>query len=130
MRYPESTEPAALRSSLTDAYRLYESYYQKAQQIRRLIADDYAKVFKDQVDVILTPTAPTSAFPIDSELDPLTEYTNDIMTLPASLAGLPAVSVPAGLSADNLPLGLQLTGPRLCEERVLRMARFVEYKGQ
>lgn len=100
----------------------------KAQQIRRLIAEDYAKVFKDQADVILTPTSPTAAYPIASELDSLTEYTNDIMTLPASLAGLPAVSVPAGFSADNLPLGLQLVGPRLGEERVLRAAHFVEYR--
>ena len=76
----------------------------------------------------MTPTAPTPAYPIADSLPPLTEYTMDIMTLPASLAGLPAVSVPAGLTAGNLPMGLQLIGPRLGEQRVLSAARFVEEK--
>ena len=97
----------------------YDAYYLKAQKVRALIARDFTQAFK-QVDVILTPTAPSDAFAIgDKTDDPITMYLNDVFTVPTSLAGLPAISVPAGLSARGLPLGLQLIGRPFDEETVL-----------
>ncbi len=104
----------------------YDAYYLKAQRVRALIARDFTQAFK-QVDVILTPTAPSDAFAIgDKTDDPITMYLNDVFTVPTSLAGLPAISVPAGLSACGLPLGLQLIGRPFDEETVLRAASALE----
>ena len=87
---------------------------------------DFTQAFK-QVDVILTPTAPSDAFAIgDKTDDPITMYLTDVFTVPTSLAGLPAISVPAGLSARGLPLGLQLIGRPFDEETVLRAAAALE----
>ncbi len=104
----------------------YDAYYRKAQQIRTLIAKDFTDAY-DQVDVILTPTAPSAAFPIgENQDDPLAMYLNDVFTVPASLAGIPGISVPAGLSENGLPLGLQLLGKSFDEETVLRAADVME----
>jgi aspartyl-tRNA(Asn)/glutamyl-tRNA(Gln) amidotransferase subunit A len=104
----------------------YDAYYRKAQQVRALIARDFAQAFA-QVDVILTPTAPSDAFAIgDKTDDPITMYLNDVFTVPTSLAGLPGISVPAGLSGRGLPLGLQLIGRPFDEETVLRTAAALE----
>ena len=104
----------------------YDAYYHKAQKVRSLIAADFRSTF-EQVDLLLTPTAPSPAFGIDEKPDdPVAMYLNDVFTVPASLAGLPAVSVPAGLSADGLPLGLQLIGRPFDEEGVLRAAGVLE----
>jgi aspartyl-tRNA(Asn)/glutamyl-tRNA(Gln) amidotransferase subunit A len=104
----------------------YDAYYAKAQKVRRLIADDFANAF-NSVDVILTPTAPTPAFAIGANADdPVTMWLNDIFTIPTSLAGLPGLSLPAGLSADGLPLGLQLIGRPFDEETVFRVAGVME----
>jgi len=104
----------------------YDAYYRKAQQIRTLIAKDFTDAY-DQVDVILTPTAPSAAFPIgENQDDPLAMYLNDVFTVPASLAGIPGISVPAGLSESGLPLGLQLLGKSFDEETVLRAADVME----
>ncbi|HXV73840.1 MAG TPA: Asp-tRNA(Asn)/Glu-tRNA(Gln) amidotransferase subunit GatA [Sphingomonadales bacterium] len=104
----------------------YDAYYLKAQKVRTKIAGDFREAFKN-VDVILTPTAPNQAFPIGAKAgDPLAMYLNDVFTVPADLAGIPAVSVPAGLSADGLPLGLQLIGPAFAEARVLNAAWHLE----
>ncbi len=87
----------------------YDAYYLKAQKVRRLIRDDFVKAF-EKCDVILTPTAPTPAFPIGDKSmleNPINMYLNDVFTVSVSLAGLPAMSLPAGLSAEGLPLGLQ-----------------------
>jgi len=98
----------------------YDAYYLQAQKVRTLIAQDFADAFAD-VDLILTPTAPEPAFGIGSKTDdPLSMYLNDVFTVPASLAGLPGISVPAGMSANGLPLGLQLIGKAFDEETVLR----------
>ena len=98
----------------------YDAYYLQAQKVRTLIAQDFAEAFVD-VDLILTPTAPEPAFGIGSKTDdPLSMYLNDVFTVPASLAGLPGISVPAGMSASGLPLGLQLIGKAFDEETVLR----------
>jgi aspartyl-tRNA(Asn)/glutamyl-tRNA(Gln) amidotransferase subunit A len=104
----------------------YDAYYLKAQRVRALIARDFTQAFRE-VDVVLTPTAPSAAFAIGEKADdPIAMYLNDVFTGPSSLAGLPAISVPAGLSADGLPLGLQLIGRAFDEETVLRAAEVLE----
>lgn len=104
----------------------YDAYYLKAQKVRALIAQDFAKAF-EQVDVLLTPTSPTPAFGIGEKMDdPLAMYLIDVFTVPASLAGLPGISIPAGLSADGLPLGLQLLGRPFDEETLIRAAGVLE----
>jgi aspartyl-tRNA(Asn)/glutamyl-tRNA(Gln) amidotransferase subunit A len=104
----------------------YDAYYLKAQRVRALIAQDFKKAF-EKVDVLLTPTAPTPAFALDANQDdPITMYLNDVFTVPTSLAGLPGISIPAGLSAEGLPLGLQLIGKPFDEETVLRTAEVME----
>ena len=104
----------------------YDAYYLKAQRIRTLIARDFQTAY-EQVDVLLTPTAPSPAFGHgDKADDPIAMYMNDVFAVPASLAGLPGISVPAGLSADGLPLGLQLLGRAFDEATVLRAAGALE----
>ena len=104
----------------------YDAYYVKAQRVRSLIAEDFRKAFA-AVDVVLTPTAPSAAFPIGEKMDdPIAMYFNDVFTVPASLAGLPGISVPAGLDADRLPLGLHLIGRPFDEETLLRAADALE----
>ena len=104
----------------------FEAYYLKAQKLRTLIARDFRQAF-EKVDVILTPTTPSAAFPIGEKMDdPIAMYLNDILTVPASMAGLPAISVPAGLSGDGLPLGLQIIGRPFDEETVLGAAAALE----
>jgi aspartyl-tRNA(Asn)/glutamyl-tRNA(Gln) amidotransferase subunit A len=103
----------------------YEAYYLKAQQVRTLILRDYEQAFSGSaaVDVIAMPTSPTPAFRIGERVeDPLQMYLADVFTVSANLAGLPAVSVPCGFTADRLPVGLQLTGRRFDEATLLRIA--------
>jgi len=108
----------------------YDAYYLKAQQVRTLVASDFVTAF-ERVDCILAPTAPSSAFAIGENTDdPVAMYLNDVFTVPASLAGLPAISVPAGLSGDGLPLGLQIIGRAFDEETVLRIAEVLETAAQ
>ncbi len=108
----------------------YEAYYLRAQRVRALIARDFVAAF-EQVDCILSPTAPSAAFAIgENSDDPIAMYLNDVFTVPANLAGLPAISVPAGLSSDRLPLGLQITGRAFDEETVLRVAGVLERAAQ
>jgi aspartyl-tRNA(Asn)/glutamyl-tRNA(Gln) amidotransferase subunit A len=108
----------------------YDAYYLKAQRVRTLVARDFASAF-ERVDCILTPTAPSAAFAIGEKSDdPIAMYLNDVFTVPANLAGLPAISVPAGLSADGLPLGLQIIGRAFDEETVLRVAGVLESAAQ
>ena len=104
----------------------YDAYYKKAQQIRALIARDFKQAF-EKCDVLLTPTAPTAAFAAGEKMDdPVTMYLNDMFTIPASMAGLPGISVPAGLDKDGLPLGLQLIGRAFDEETMLKAAAALE----
>ena len=122
--------PEVRRRVLIGTYVLsagyYDAYYLKAQRVRTLIARDFAAAF-ERVDCILAPTAPSAAFAIDDRSDdPIAMYLNDVFTVPANLAGLPAVSVPAGLSADGLPLGLQVIGRAFDEATVLRVAQIIE----
>ena len=113
------------RRIMTGTYVLsagyYDAYYLKAQKVRRMIADDFARAFT-RVDVIMGPTSPTPAFDIGAKVDdPVTMYLNDIYTIGANLAGLPAMSIPCGF-IDGLPIGLQLIGPHFAEAKLLNAA--------
>jgi aspartyl-tRNA(Asn)/glutamyl-tRNA(Gln) amidotransferase subunit A len=113
------------RRIMTGTYVLsagyYDAYYLKAQKVRRLIADDFARAFKE-VDVLMGPTSPTTAFDIGAKVDdPITMYLNDIYTIGANLAGLPAMSIPCGF-AGGLPVGLQIIGPHFSEAKLLNVA--------
>ena len=100
----------------------YDAYYLKAQKVRQLIKKDFDENF-GKVDAILTPSTPSSAFKIGEKTnDPISMYLNDIFTVPVNLAGLPAISVPAGLDKKGYPLGLQLIGKTLDEQNILNMA--------
>ncbi|ALG71831.1 glutamyl-tRNA amidotransferase [Azospirillum thiophilum] len=104
----------------------YDAYYNKARQVRTRIKQDFDEAFKS-CDVILTPTAPSTPFAIGEKMDdPVQMYLIDVFTVPVNLAGLPAMSVPAGLGADGLPLGLQLIGRPFDEETLLRVGHVVE----
>jgi aspartyl-tRNA(Asn)/glutamyl-tRNA(Gln) amidotransferase subunit A len=113
------------RRIMTGTYVLsagyYDAYYLKAQKVRRLIADEFARAF-EQVDVLMGPTTPTPAFDIGAKVDdPITMYLNDIYTIGANLAGLPAISIPCGFDG-HLPVGLQIIGPHFSEARLLNVA--------
>ena len=103
----------------------YDAYYTQAQKVRTLIAQDFEKAWA-VCDLLLTPTAPSAAFAFGAKADPLAMYLNDVFTVPASLAGLPAMSVPAGLSIDGLPLGLQIIGRPMDEAGVLDAGLAIE----
>lgn len=98
----------------------YDAYYKKAMQVRTLIRRDFEEAFK-QCDVLLTPTSPVVAYPIDGKMDPLSIYLLDVTTIPVNMAGLPGISVPCGF-ADGMPVGMQLIGKPLDEATVLRAA--------
>src|SRR5690606_32324686 len=103
----------------------YDAYYGRAQQIRTLISRDFAAAFT-QADVLVSPTAPTTAFKLGEKLDdPVAMYLNDLATIPANLAGVPGISVPSGL-ADGLPAGFQVLAPALADDRVYRVGAAVE----
>jgi len=113
------------RRIMTGTYVLsagyYDAYYLRAQKVRRLITDDFARAFKD-VDVLMGPTSPTPAFDIGAKVDdPITMYLNDIYTIGANLAGLPAMSIPCGF-LNGLPVGLQIIGPHFAEAKLLSVA--------
>jgi aspartyl-tRNA(Asn)/glutamyl-tRNA(Gln) amidotransferase subunit A len=113
------------RRIMTGTYVLsagyYDAYYLKAQKVRQLIADDFKRAFGN-VDVLMGPTTPTAAFPLgDKTSDPITMYLNDIYTIGANLAGLPAMSIPCGF-VGGLPVGLQIVGPHFSEGKLLNAA--------
>ncbi|MGL9761996.1 MAG: amidase family protein, partial [Wolbachia sp.] len=117
------------RRILIGAYALssghYNEYYEKAQCIRALIRNDFIKAF-EKIDYILVPSAPTEAFGLNEKPDPLIMCINDVFTVPASLAGLPAISVPVGLSNEGLPLALQVIGNYYDEVGILNVANVIE----
>jgi aspartyl-tRNA(Asn)/glutamyl-tRNA(Gln) amidotransferase subunit A len=121
--------PEVKRRIMLGTYALssgyYDAYYGTAQRVRTRIADDFRTAF-DAVDFIVTPTAPSTAFELGAKSnDPLAMYLNDFCTVPMSLAGIPAISIPCGLS-DGLPVGLQLAGPAFSESRILDAAYALE----
>ena len=100
----------------------YDAYYLKALKVRRLIKNEFDEAFK-QVDLLLAPTAPNTSYKFGEKLnDPLAMYLEDVCTVPANLAGIPGISVPTGMSSSNLPIGMQLLGPAMGEEVLLRAA--------
>ncbi len=106
----------------------YDAYYTQAQKVRALIARDFEQAW-EQCDVLLTPTAPSAAFALgEKSADPIAMYLNDVFTVPSSLAGLPAMSVPGGLDKDGLPLGLQIIGKPLDEQGVLNAGLAIEQR--
>ncbi len=106
----------------------YDAYYIKAQKVRQLIKHDFDQSFK-KVDAILTPSTPSAAFKIgEKKNDPISMYLNDIFTVPVNLAGIPAISIPAGTDNNNYPLGLQLIGKPLDEQKLLNIAFAAEKK--
>ncbi|MCR8635861.1 Asp-tRNA(Asn)/Glu-tRNA(Gln) amidotransferase subunit GatA [Paenibacillus radicis (ex Xue et al. 2023)] len=125
----EGFGPEVKRRIMLGTYALssgyYDAYYLKAQKVRTLIKQDFDNVF-EKYDVIIGPTAPTTAFKVGSQVDnPLTMYLNDIMTIPVNLAGVPAISIPCGF-AEGLPVGLQIIGKALDESTILRVAHAFE----
>ncbi|MGA1205287.1 MAG: Asp-tRNA(Asn)/Glu-tRNA(Gln) amidotransferase subunit GatA [Opitutales bacterium] len=127
----EGFGPEVKRRIILGSYVLssgyYDAYYKRAQQVRTLIRDDFLKAF-EEVDAILTPTTPTPAFRIGEKInDPISMYLADIFTISVNLAGLPAVSMPAGLSSAGLPIGFQLVGQPFEEGKLLGVARSYEF---
>jgi aspartyl-tRNA(Asn)/glutamyl-tRNA(Gln) amidotransferase subunit A len=119
--FPEEVKRRILIGTYALSAGYYDAYYKKAQAVRTLIKQDFDNVFAN-VDVLITPTAPTPAFAIgEKSKDPLQAYLADIMVSPASLAGVPAISIPGGKTKDGLPVGVQIIGARLKEETVLRV---------
>src|SRR5690606_27263823 len=113
------------RRIMTGTYVLsagyYDAYYLKAQKVRQLISADFARAF-GEVDVVMGPTTPTPAFAIGAKIsDPITMYLNDIYTIGANLAGLPAISIPCGF-VQSLPVGLQIVGPHFAEAKLFNVA--------
>ncbi len=130
MTRQEGFGPEVKRRIMLGTYALssgyYDAYYAKAQAVRTLIKQDFDDVFED-VDLLVTPVTPTPAFHIGEKIeDPLQMYLSDLYTISASLAGIPAISVPCGLSQNKLPIGLQIMGRPFEEETVLRAARAYE----
>jgi aspartyl-tRNA(Asn)/glutamyl-tRNA(Gln) amidotransferase subunit A len=127
----EGFGPEVKRRIMLGTYALssgyYDAYYGKAQQVRTLIARDFSAAF-EQVDVLVSPTTPTTAFPIGERTDnPMAMYLADLCTIPCNLAGNAAISVPCGLAPeDGLPVGLQVMAPVLADDRVYRVAAAVE----
>jgi aspartyl-tRNA(Asn)/glutamyl-tRNA(Gln) amidotransferase subunit A len=121
--------PEVKRRIMLGTYALrsgyYDAYYRKAQQVRALIKRDFDEAFA-QVDVLLTPTTPTAAFPFGARATPLEMYLADVFTLACNLAGLPGLSVPCGLTPEGLPVGAQLLGKPLDEVTLLRAAAAIE----
>jgi len=106
--------------SLSSGY--YEAYYLKALKVRRLIREDFVKVFR-YYDAILTPTSPTPPFKLGERLkDPLSMYLSDVYTISSNLAGLPSVSLPCGFTENNLPIGFQIIGDRFCEAKLIQLS--------
>src|SRR5581483_4955968 len=124
--------PEVKRRIMLGTYALsasyYEAYYGQAQKVRTLIIRDYERAFAS-FDVLVSPTSPTTAFRIGERTDdPLAMYLSDVFTIPANLAGVPAISIPCGLDEKGLPVGLQLTAPVLGEELLLRVADALEHE--
>jgi aspartyl-tRNA(Asn)/glutamyl-tRNA(Gln) amidotransferase subunit A len=122
----EGFGPEVKRRIMLGTYALssgyYDAYYKKAQQMRRVVTEDFLKAFA-QVDALISPTCPNTAFEIGARTeDPLAMYLTDIATISANLAGIPAISVPAGFDSDGMPIGLQIMTPQLTEKKLFNIA--------
>ncbi len=103
----------------------YDAFYGKAQRVRTLILDDFDSAYQ-RFDVLVSPTSPCVAFPFGAKDDPLTMYLNDVCTIPSNLSGHPAISIPFGTGANDLPVGVQILGPMLGEAAIFRAAAALE----
>jgi aspartyl-tRNA(Asn)/glutamyl-tRNA(Gln) amidotransferase subunit A len=123
--------PEVTRRIILGTYALsagyYDAYYGQAQKVRAMVAADFARAFA-QVDVLVSPTAPTTAFKIGDKLDdPLAMYLNDVATIPVNLAGLPGMSIPVGLAPeDDLPVGMQIIAPAMADDRLYNVGAALE----
>ena len=122
----EGFGPEVKRRIMLGTYALssgyYDAYYKKAQQMRRVVTNDFLKAF-EQVDALISPTCPNTAFDLGARTeDPLAMYLTDIATISANLAGIPAISVPAGFDSDGMPIGLQIMSPQLTEAKLFNFA--------
>ena len=122
----EGFGPEVKRRIMLGTYALssgyYDAYYKKAQQMRRVVTNDFLKAF-EQVDALISPTCPNTAFDLGARTeDPLAMYLTDIATISANLAGIPAISVPAGFDSDGMPIGLQIMTPQLTEAKLFNLA--------
>ena len=122
--------PEVQRRIMLGTYALsagyYDAYYGQAQRVRTLIIREFDAAY-ERYDLLLSPTTPGTAFSFGEKTkDPMTMYLNDVCTIPSNLAGHPAVSVPCGVGADGMPLGVQVLGPALSEALMLRAARTIE----
>ncbi len=123
--FPEEVKRRILIGTYALSAGYYDAYYKKAQAVRHLIKQDFDNIFK-KVDVLITPTSPFAAFGIgEKNQDPLQLYLADVMVSPASLAGVPAISVPAGKNSQGLPVGVQIIGARLNEKAVLQIGSLI-----
>ena len=124
--FPEEVKRRIMIGTYALSAGYYDAYYRKAQKVRTLIRQDFDRVF-GQVDLLVTPTSPFPAFKIGEKKDDvLAMYLADIFTAPAPIAGIPALSVPAGKTKAGLPIGLQIIGPRLKEQNVLSLGAYIE----
>ncbi len=124
--FPEEVKRRIMIGTYALSAGYYDAYYRKAQKVRTLIIQDFVNVF-EEVDVLITPTSPYPAFGIGEKAhDVLAMYLADVMMAPASLAGIPGISIPAGKTASGLPTGMQIMGPRLAESRLLAAAYSIE----
>jgi aspartyl-tRNA(Asn)/glutamyl-tRNA(Gln) amidotransferase subunit A len=124
-RATTASERRSSAASCSAPTRYYEAYYGQAQRVRTKIAEDFRQAF-ERIDFIVTPTAPTVAFKLgEKTADPLAMYLNDYCTVPMSLAGIPAISIPCGHS-EGLPVGLQIAGAAFSENGLLDVARALE----
>lgn len=125
----EGFGPEVKRRIMLGTYALssgyYDAYYKKAQQLRALIAQDFAKAF-EKVDLLISPTCPNTAFEFGSKDDPLSMYLTDIATISANLAGIPGISVPAGFDSTGMPIGLQVLAPKLGEAKLFNASHKFE----
>lgn len=120
--FPDEVKRRIMMGTYILSAGYYDAYYLKAQKVRTRIIEDFHQVFQ-KVDMLITPTQPTTAFEIGEKIsDPLTMYLQDVFVCPASVAGIPAISIPCGKDSNELPIGLQIIGPRLREDVVLQAA--------
>jgi len=124
--FPEEVKRRIMVGTYSLSSGYYDAYYSKAQKVRTLIIEDFNQAFA-QVDLLITPTSPFTAFGIGEKKDDiLAMYLADVFVGPTSVAGLPAISIPIGKDSKNLPVGMQIIAPRLSEEKLLNFASLVE----
>lgn len=124
--FPEEVKRRIMVGTYSLSSGYYDAYYSKAQKVRTLIIEDFNKVFSE-VDLLVTPTSPFTAFDMGAKKDDvMAMYLADVFVSPAAVAGIPGISIPVGKDSKNLPVGMQIIGPRLSEEKVLNFASLVE----